>query len=285
MNKYLLISLLLGAVSELSGQKAWITPTQINPDDTVTIWVDLSMCDCKRLQGSSGPLYFYTWLPALVSDTSRFFNGEWENSNENLKMTRLNGNVWYYKMVPTRFYGISAVTVYEKDFAFRVKKKDGTGIGGSGCDQDATESLTIAVSPPPAVKNRIYAFPKARTGDSLSINSSDMLTVWYDNRLENQDSLKGKSDFYVYLEARGSNGAEYRVSPYGTHGNNPRLAMKRQAEGLFRLGFIPAEMFSGIMPSGVKPVSIRVQVTRKTIRSGADVVGEIHHWQLNSACD
>lgn len=271
--------------SALCAQKAWITPAQINPDDTVTIWVDVSKCDCKRLQGSSAPLYYYTWLPSLVADTGRFYNGEWENSNENLKMTRFSGDIWYYKLVPTRFYGISAVTVYEKDFAFRVKKKDGTGVGGSGCDQDATESLTLNVAPPLSVKNRITIFPKDNAGDSLSVHASDMLTIWYDNRLETQDSLKGKSDFYVYLEARGSNGTDYKVSTYGAHGNNPRLAMKRHSDGLFRLGLIPSEMFSGIMPSGVKPVTIRVQVTRKTIRSGADVVDEIHQWYLNSNCD
>lgn len=271
--------------STLCAQKAWITPAQINPDDTVTIWVDVSKCDCKRLQGSSGPLYYYTWLPSLVSDTGRFYNGEWENSNENLKMTRFSGDIWYYKLVPTRFYDISAVTVYEKDFAFRVKKKDGTGVGGSGCDQDATESLTTTVAPPLPEKNRISVFPKDNAGDSLSVHASDMLTIWYDNRLETQDSLRGKSDFYVYLEARGSNGTDYKVSAYGAHGNNPRLAMKRHTDGLFRLGFIPSEMFSGIMPTGVKPVAIRVQVTRKTIRSGADVVDEIHQWYLNSNCD
>lgn len=282
-NRLLLIWSLLSAQAVVA-QKAWVTPALINPDDSITIWVDLGKCDCQRLTGSSGPLYFYTWLPALLDDTARNYNGPWELSNEALRMTRLSGNIWYFKMVPTRFYGVSAVTVYEKDLAFRVKKKDGTGIG-TGCDQDATEALSIALDPPPPVTRRIYPFPSLSGKDSLSTGPGDMLSVFYNNKLETKDSLKGKTDFYLYLEATGSNGGTYRISTYGLHGSNPKLAMKNLGNGLFCLSFIPTDYFNGLIPAGVKITALHCRVTRKIIRNGNDAVDEIAVWQLPNQCD
>ena len=83
MNKTIAILtfLLLGASLQLSAQKIWTDPVEYKtPEDSVTIFVDLTMMDCDKLVGHPGPLYLWSWMPAepLVG------NGAWGASNTDL---------------------------------------------------------------------------------------------------------------------------------------------------------------------------------------------------------
>ena len=76
-------------------QKAWIVPDKFNPDDSITIYVDVSKTECTRLKDTQDDIYLWTWEPG----NPVLGNGVWENSIGNNKMTRSadNPNIYYYK--------------------------------------------------------------------------------------------------------------------------------------------------------------------------------------------
>ena len=72
--------------SKLSAQKAWATPDPINPNDSITIWVDIKKCDRQQLAGTSDPLYMWTWAPKEHPKGHPLHNGTWQASTDALQM-------------------------------------------------------------------------------------------------------------------------------------------------------------------------------------------------------
>lgn len=268
-----------------NAQKAWMTPDPINPDDSVTIWVDIKQCDCKRLLGSTEPLYFWTWMPRELPASDPLSNGTWLASNEALKMTSAGNDIWFFKMVPTKFYGVTSGTIYDKDFSFLIKKKDGTGAGGGGCNEDKTEDLKISIDPPKQGPQKVKPFPALAVKDTLSTSWNDVFTLIYDNQLEEKDSLEGKSDFYVFVQGLGDNGTTYTITPITQVGNNPKLAMQSIGSQKFDFQTIPSQLFEGIVPAGVKLRYLRFQIVRKKISSSDDTVDGVYIYWFNNTCE
>ena len=46
------ITAVLMSIGKLVAQKAWATPDPINPNDSITIWVDIKKCDRQQLAGT-----------------------------------------------------------------------------------------------------------------------------------------------------------------------------------------------------------------------------------------
>lgn len=121
------------------------TPTDVNASP-VRLYVDISssLCACPELQDADpdeNPLYFWTWgpnedRPDVTVDGEMFnvTNGDWVNSNENLKMMQdeNNSNLWYYDFVGAslvEFYSVPSGSLYQGGINFLLKEKNGSPEG------------------------------------------------------------------------------------------------------------------------------------------------------------
>ena len=252
---FLIASLLFGA-SNVMAQKAYLEdPDNFDPESEIKIMVDISKCDCQRLLGSTDPLYLWTWNPAELPASDPNSNGSWTSSNSALEMTNEGGDVWSFTMVPTEFYKVESGTVYENDFSFLVKKLDGTGDGGGGCDEDKTEDLSISVDPPVEPAKVIAGFPQIARAD-------DVITILYDNNVEEKETLQDLGDnelIYLFVELVMDDLSI--VKPYSifTIDQNPELLMDVRGDGVYGSTFVPEEYFADHVPAGRRLNALHVR--------------------------
>jgi hypothetical protein len=270
--------------SELSAQKAWATPDPINPNDSITIWVDIKKCDRQQLAGTSDPLYMWTWAPKEHPKGHPLHNGTWQASTDALQMRSAGNDLYFYRMIPTQFYEVTAAELYNNDINLLLKKKDGTG-GAAG--EDKTEDLKIELSPPVTGPQKISPFPRLAQKDTLSIGANDVLTIQYDRNLETKDTLKDKEDFYVYAKARiGAGAADFvQIVSITKVATAPQLAMKNMGNGKFALSMIPNKFFASVNPGGQKILSVQFQIVRGKIRNSNDTVDGTYEYFLNQNCE
>lgn len=274
MKKHIIIlfSLIGMALPELSAQFYWTVPDEINPEEEVTIFVDVSQDPgCQKLVGITEDLYIWTWEPAALTGNGSFC-GTWTSSAETAKVKHEGGDIYSITFIPTEFYGVDAATVYEKDISFLLKAKD----GGSGADCSATggefktSDIKVEVDPPVTGPRKVFSFPDKVKKDTLAISQSDIFTLIYDNKLEEKPSMIGVTDLYVYARAFTVNGANLRVSALKDVGNNPRLAMTSVGNGIFRFPFVPEMLFD--VPAGDRIATLRLQIIRKNLATSSDAV-------------
>jgi hypothetical protein len=270
--------------SKLSAQKAWATPDPINPNDSITIWVDIKKCDRQQLAGTSDPLYMWTWAPKEHPKGHPLHNGTWQASTDALQMRSAGNDLYFYRMIPTQFYEVTAAELYNNDINLLLKKKDGTG-GAAG--EDKTEDLKIELSPPVTGPQKIAPFPRLAQKDTLSIGANDVLTIQYDRNLETKDTLKDKEDFYVYAKARiGAGAADFvQIVSITKVATAPQLAMKNMGNGKFALSMIPNKFFASVNPGAQKILSVQFQIVRGKIRNSNDTVDGTYEYFLNQNCE
>lgn len=252
-------------------QKAWVVPTRFNPDDSITIYVDVSKTDCPRLKDTQEDVYYWGWQPAepVVG------NGEWTSSNEDLKMTRSsdNPNVYFLKVVPNQFYSVNTdKQIYDNGLAFLVKLKDGTGEGGGGCDEDKTEDLIVEVEPIPGCNTKYCQTPTTPFPD-------DYFTFIYNpseetNAFMSEDEV-GTDNFSVYIEVTYTDGTNEEYASLTEVKNFEELSLKKDMEsGFYKLTFLPEAYFTA--PEGESIQTITFQTMDKTYSGGiptADLSG------------
>ena len=285
MKKILLFSLVfIFGLAKLQAQKAWATPDPINPNDSITIWVDLKKCDRQQLAGTTDPIYMWTWSPNEHAVGHPLNNGTWLASNDALQMRSAGNDLYFYRMVPTSFYEVTAAELYNNDISLLLKKKDGTG---TAAGEDKTEDLKIDFTPPVSGPQKVSPFPRLAKKDTLSIGATDVLTIFYDRNLETKDTLKNKEDFYLYLRARTGTGLTDFIQfvPITKVATEPKLAMKNLGGGKFSLSMIPNKFFASVNPSNQKILSVQFQIVRGKIRNSNDTVDGTYEYFLNQNCE
>lgn len=138
----------------ISAQGIFWIPSVFDPGtDQVRLYVDISSedCGCPELLDAdpeTNPLYVWTWGPneqrpevQVGGQLFNTLNGDWNNSNENLKMEvdPDNSNLWYYEFVGAPladFYGVTPQTLFEEGISFLLKEKN-------GAPQDEPEQKSI----------------------------------------------------------------------------------------------------------------------------------------------
>lgn len=272
MKKVLTIIILLFTAHITFGQTAWIDPSPTDVTKKVRLYVDLSKTSNQSLDTFSGPFYIWTWLPAEHPAGHPLANGvgaqAWKNSNDTLKMTKdsLKGaKVWYYEMTPTEFYGVTAADVYSKGISFLVKPKDG---GGYGDPDYKTEDLILTVEPPKTERGVIYTIPQIVFADEIT-------SVFYDNPKEEKASMQNlaDNDCYVHIRAYDDNNLTYEASKFLEVHLNPRLQMKKQSDGRFKLTFIPRRLLN--IPDTVNLIRIEFVVRKGNYATIADRCDEL----------
>ncbi|MEQ8903969.1 hypothetical protein [Ekhidna sp.] len=251
-----------------------IEPEEWLPCDEITITIDITEGDCEKLINDPGPLYLWTWKPK-ESRAAEFANGQWNNSNEELKMTNVGSNLWSYTMVPTEFYGVDASVIYAEGFAMLVKKKDGGGGGdcSAGGGEFKTSDYTLLI-PPPFESAKLFARPKA-------VFSNDIFNFYYDNSEEEKVSMQNLNEVYVYASAF-AGGVEYPISTMENVGSNPALKMTNLGNGQFIFSVIPDDFFTGV-PDGVEIDQLLFIARKKEMNSSDDRVDEDAFFELG--CD
>ncbi len=293
-----IVSLMLTStlVNTANAQKAWATPDPINPNDSITLWVDLKKCEfagAANMLGATQPVYMWTWSPKEHPAGHPLNNGKWNESNEALKLNHFGDDVYYFRMIPTQFYEVSAGDLYAKDISLLVKFKDGAaGANGSECK---TEDLKIDFVAPVSGPEKVSCFPSRKTKDTLSISGNDVFTVFYDRNIEDKDSLKDKEDFYVFIKARtGANTFISIAANEKTTGNFDQLAMKNLGNGKFKFSIIPNKFFAPYNPNNAKILSIQIRIVRKKVVNQNDMVdgpnpsaqfGGFYEYWLNTNCE
>ncbi len=252
-----------------------IEPEEWLPCDEITLIIDISEGDCQTLVDSDGPLYLWTWKPKETGRLAQFANGQWNNSNEELRMTKVDDNIWSYTMVPTEFYGVDASDIYAEGFAMLVKAKDGGGGGdcSAGGGEFKTSDFTLLV-PPPFESAKLFARPKA-------VFSNDIFNFYYDNSEEEKASMQNLDEVYVYAAAF-AGGVEYPISQMADVGNNNNLKMTALGEGQFILSIIPEDFFTNV-PEGVEIDQLLFIARKKDMNSTDDRVEEDAYFDLG--CD
>lgn len=248
------------------GQASWISPNPTDASKKVRLYIDLDKTTNQSLAGNAGPFYIWTWKPYehLVGDSLANGLGDkpWQNSNDLLEMIpdpSKGPRVYYYEMIPTKFYNVTASDVYSKGISFLVKPKNG---GGYGAPDLKTEDQNIPVIPI-ITKDTIYTLPEI-------VYQNEITTLFYDNRIERKTSMLdlAAGDCYLWAKATDDNGVTYEIAPFFQVQNNPKLEMKKEADGQFRITMIPEKFFN--LPPGVHLKSMELTVRRKNYTTGND---------------
>ncbi len=286
MKNTILAYLLFFLPVAMMAQKAWIDPDPINPDDSVTIFIDIKKCECQSLLGTTEPVYLWTWLPAGDEDRDADFkNGQWTASNPLMEMKSEGNDIWSFKMIPTEFYNVDAATVYDKDFHFLAKSLDGTGAGGGGCDEAKTEDLSIAVDPPTSGPIKVRAFPdKLDAEGSIATTQDDVFTLIYDNKAEDKVTMQNNDKpLYVYARANLTNGNEIKIATLKKVDETPELKMTDMGDGVFHFSIIPSELFKDLIPAGQKLDQLRLQIVQEGWTTADQTVDGIYTYVF--VCD
>ena len=243
----------------LQAQFAWIDPPVPDVNDTVTIFIDVSQDpDCQNLVDNPGPMYLWTWEPVEPVNG----NGQWNNSIEDNLMFQVSDNVWGFKMIPTEFYGVEADEVYEKGIKCLAKAADG-GSGGdcsAGGGEFKTSDISIKVPSPFVSVPKIFSFPEATENDTIYTRYDDVFTLFFNKLQSEKDEVLAANDFYVYARIVGDDNRSYIVTPVTQLETNPNLQMTGDEDEQYRWTIIPEVLFDGILPDGVEPAALRLQV-------------------------
>lgn len=261
-------------------QVTTIPEEEIDPEDSLTIFVDISKLDdsqdyVQNLQAAAADgedLYIWTWLPFEFPAGHPKANGTgtqaWKSSNELLKMKKESDNVYSYSMIPTEFYEVDAATVYENDIHFLVKPKDG---GGYGDPDKKSEDLVVLVDPPKLERDPSYIFPEVG-------QEQDIFTIYYENNRETKSSMKNLNpgEVYIFAQAELSDSTTISTVPsFFNVSSEPRLEMDYIGDDTFRKFIYPREFFG--VPIDEEIVSMTFVVLKKNYASSADRAdNEIH---------
>lgn len=273
--KFTLLGLLLFIGLGSFAQKAWVVPEQFNPGDSVTIYVDISKCDCQRLLNTTADVYMWTWEPG----DPVLGNGGWTASNPDMTMTRdaTNPNIYYRKLVPNEFWVLGNESeIYSKGISFLAKLADGTGGGGGGCDEDKTEDLHIDAAPIPGCNTKFCQFPSVVFWD-------DYFTFLYDNNLEDKPSMDenvvGETNFSIYIRTVYDDGTKGTYAAYADVINHPELSLVKDPEdGYYKSIFVFEELLADLVVPGKTVIAVEIQVIDNAYGSGPNSVSTGKHY-------
>lgn len=230
-------------------QVAYIQPSPTGKNDTITLYINVAM-STDGIQNNAlsamlndhpdDSVYIWSWNPAepVVG------NGQWENSNQALKMNKVGDKLYSIRFKPTSFYGVDATSFFTKGISCLAKLKNGKEYEGLYPGEAKTEDLKINIIP--RLCDELYCiFPEiAKTDDYLSIT--------YDNNQETNPSLQdlGADDCYLFVRAEQGVFTAFNYTTPELTTSTPELKMKPVPDkpGFFRITFIPEDLFEGIVP-------------------------------------
>lgn len=287
MRKLSIFLLLVISITAAMAQAIRLKSDDFDPEKPCTFVIDLNKTpDSDGNTGGSAAImaaaeagakvYIWTWNPGgdgLRDPEDK--NGEWASSNETMAGTYLGGGIVEFNLngkSPVDFYKVDAKTVYDNDFSMLVKLKDGSKANGV---EPKTADLILEVAPP---SYRIFSIPprKAPTNDSTFSRSSEVMTIFYDNKLETNAAMQGVDSVVIFYRVTLSNGQTVAPLSFNNSKNNVKLAMDYLGNGVFRKQFIPELFFRDAaifdpakVPAGVTITAVECQFVKKGTSTSA----------------
>lgn len=243
------------------GQAAYIQPSPTGKNDTITLYINVALTtdgtnnnalNAMLTDHPDDSVYIWTWMPSEPA------NGQWENSNEAHRMTRVQDKLYSIRFKPTDFYDVDASEFFTKGISCLAKLKNGKAYPNLYPGEAKTEDLHIEIIP--RLCDELYCiFPEiAKTNDYLSIT--------YDNNQETNPALQnlGDDDCYLFVRAEQSTfiGVNYTTQELVTSTSELKLKAIPDKPGFFRITILPEDFFEAIAPDNFNMKTLKFYVLR-----------------------
>ncbi|MEM9050746.1 MAG: hypothetical protein AAGC47_01735 [Bacteroidota bacterium] len=218
----------------------------LNPE-TISSWFEgCGNCDVNTfddIDPETNPPFLWMWFrdgysrpseTIINNATVNVSNGEWASSNINMMLTQDedNPNLWYFDFQGTslsNFYGLPAAELYQEDFNFLVKQKDGSDIG----ENQEQKTADFGILPEPVgCFEKVCPFPGTFFQD-------EYFAITYDNNQESSPPLQnmGADEARIWFRYK-VNGGGFETLQDETLGT-----MMFDGDGIFSINMLPEEYF------------------------------------------
>ena len=237
-------------------QAAYVLPTPTGADEQMTLYIDVAQTTEGVLkayleQNPGSDIYLWAWQPTEPVHG----NGDWNDSNEEAKLTHESGMLYSMTFVPTEFFGIDGPTFYNNGISCLAKLDDGSFIEDLG-GEPKCEDLHIDIVPK-LCDTKFCVFPQVA-------EPHDFITINYDQNQENIEGLIGAdaSEIYCYMTAKTG---FFDFHPYIAVDMVTSTAELRMTEvdgepGTFRLTIIPEDFWSDIIDPELKITEVQYYI-------------------------
>lgn len=262
-------------------QKAYFEPDPMDPEEMVTLYIDIAQCECQKLVGTDQQLYLWTWVPADPVGVGG--NGSWNSSNEAMALTKVEGDKWKFEFIPTELYGKSADEIFASGkLSFLAKMKDG-GSGGACELENKTEDIHVDVKRPASPNRKIYSFPIAyitdySTNDTMKLRGEDVITIIYNNNFEQKPTMQSPDELFLFIKATDNNGVVYKSAQnVGSADNDGSLTkMTNEANRIYSFTFIPDQFFQ--LSEGTTITNFSINIIKKGYVNSNDAVDGTYNY-------
>lgn len=245
MKNLILVVILAIAAHTTHAQAIYLLPSPTDANEEVTLFLDISQSadgtQNNALQAiltdhPDDDVYLWSWSPAepVVG------NGNWDASNEELKLTKVGDMLYSITFVPTEFYGVDGASLFSNGISCLAKLKNGNEYAGEYDGEAKTEDFNLDVIPK-LCDRRICIFPEIK-------EATDFVSITYDNTQEELAGLQNMSDdeCYVYLLGKVDQFTFYPYVPEDQVSMTSELQMKPidGEPGMFRFIFVPQDFFT-----------------------------------------
>jgi hypothetical protein len=245
-----------------AAQKAYVLPSPTDAEAEITLYVNINNCEdgvenngLKAILESfpDTSVYIWTWQPAGPVAG----NGEWNNSAEHQRMTKVGPGLYSITFVPTEYYGVESPALFSRGISFLAKLKNGNGVDGFPFEAK-TEDIHVDIIPK-LCEARICVFPELR-------NSDDFVSITYDNAKETLEGLQnmGPDECYFYIIGKVDMFTSYEIAAVADVLSHPELQVPAMpGTTKFRYTFIPEELFGDFLQPGEKLSEVWYYVVRQ----------------------
>ena len=230
MKKLILSIIFLFSVTFVFAQVT-LSPATFTAEDEVTLTLDVTGT------GMAGQTEVYLWMfsnDGVGGGKDALTNGQWGNSSEAAKMTRVAGNVFTYKFTGTTLFGQSPAELI--NFGFLGKSKDGT--------KQTQDFKPYKFDPLVFTASQFRVFPS-------KMDFTDMTTVYFHQDLATDQNLQRMFDVKVTLTFYNETGAVFAT-------RNALVATK-ESNTVYSYSFIPERLIT--LPAGTKLSKFSYQFT------------------------
>lgn len=231
--KKILLTMILGfcVAFAFAQSNPSFSPATFTAEDEVTITLDVTGT------GMAGQTEVYLWMfsnDGVGGGKDALTNGQWGNSSEAAKMTRVSGNVFTYKFTGTTLFGQSPAELI--NFGFLGKSKDGT--------KQTQDFKPYKFDPLVFTASQFRVFPS-------KMDFSDMATVYFHQDLATDQNLQRMFDVKVTLTFYNDAAAVVAT--------RTALVATKESNTLYSYSFIPERLIT--LPTGTKLSKFSYQFT------------------------
>ncbi len=275
-----LLALVGFLATSASAQKITYDPPVPDPDQPLTVTIDLDALDNQTLAGLSPTPDIFLWTWGDFGDSPT--NGSWGQSNPVQKLTLVSGKKYKFTYGPTlkEFFGKTSEDMWCKELGCLAKAED-----GGGSPEKKSEDMKIKMDCPVTGPQLLSTHPSKWQFDTLLVETNDVVTFKFNSNLDTAAFRQNlpQNSMYCYIKVTFNDGSTLAHSPFSGAvcvDNNPALLMKDVAGNEHHLSFIPeqffeqadcpnAALFAAKRQAGVKIAKIEMQAFKQRATPGA----------------